>query len=297
MPEQEAIQIANAYAAPFVLHIGLVLRLVEWPAEKATRTGTIQVRFESQQPIESLFSQQQQATASPIGRWYLVTGVESALIWPRKLGVSLVAAGAALISVWLVPTMYGTAMSHVMVAFFRAENSNNRVWDSARIRAYQKTLSTTFAPPRAVLRIPKLGVEVPVLEGTSDANLNRGVGHIRGTAEPGELGNLAITGHRDGFFRPLKDIAPRDVIEIERLAADGARHIDRYRVRDLKVVLPSDTSVLRPSSTSTLTLITCYPFYYVGSAPQRFVVQADLLPAPQTSAELATSTVQPFTGE
>jgi sortase A len=210
--------------------------------------------------------------------------------------VYLVAMGAALLSVWLVPTVYGTAMSHLAVAAFRAQSSSNRMWDSARIRAYKASLNMNIAPPEAVLRVPRLNVEVPVLEGTSDAILNRGVGHIAGTALPGQVGNLAITGHRDGFFRPLKDIRSGDVIEVER-ADHGHNQVDRYLVRSLSVVVPSDTSVLKPTFNSTLTLITCYPFYYVGSAPQRFVVQADLLPSPQMHAARAAPSVQPFTGE
>lgn len=218
------------------------------------------------------------------------------MIWPRKLGVYLIAVGAALFSVWLLPAVYGTAMSHLALAAFRAQSSSNRMWDSARIRAYKKTLAMNFSPPEAVLRVSRLRIEVPVLEGTSDAILNRGVGHIAGTAQPGQGGNLAITGHRDGFFRPLKDIAKGDLIDVERVDR-GHKQVDRYVVRSLKVVVPSDTSVLKPTSNSTLTLITCYPFYYVGSAPQRFVVQADLLPSPQMHAAVAAPSVQPFTGE
>ena len=144
----------------------------------------------------------------------------------------------------------------------------------------------SFGAPEAVLRVPKVGIEVPVLEGTSDAVLNRGVGHVPGTALPGQAGNLAITGHRDGFFRPLKDIAVGDVIEVERggQAKGDAEAVDRYVVRATRVVSPSDTSVLRATPEATLTLITCFPFYYVGAAPQRFIVQASLLPAAQLSA-------------
>jgi sortase A len=229
--------------------------------------------------------------------------------WPRKLGVFLVALGAILFAVYLVPTLYGTAMSHLALAEFRAQNSTNRLWDSARIRAYQRTLKISFAPPEAILRVPKLGIEVPVLEGTSDAILNRGVGHIPGTALPGQTGNLAITGHRDGFFRPLKDVAPGDIIEVLRpsqqtlQSTPTAQQTDRYVVRNTKIVFPADTSVLNPTTGSTLTLVTCYPFYFVGAAPERFIVQADLLPAaPATTAHSGTmpdsnSSVQPISGE
>jgi sortase A len=236
--------------------------------------------------------------------------------------VFLVASGALLLAVYLVPTVYGGAMSHLAIAQFRAQGSAHSLWDSARIRAYQRTLALAFPPPEAILRVRRLGIEVPVLEGTSDATLNRGVGHISGTALPGQPGNLAITGHRDGFFRALKDVVPGDIIEVqlaglERPAQESgqagrpnptASQIDRYVVRGTKIVLPSDTSVLGQTAESTLTLVTCYPFYFVGAAPERYIVQAALLPAPQSAATQggpmhlgdkpgATSSVQPISGE
>jgi sortase A len=219
--------------------------------------------------------------------------------WQRKLGVSLVFTGAILLGIYLVPTVYGSAMSHLAVAQFRAQSSANSLWDSARIRAYKRTLGLSFAPPEAVLRVRRLGIEVPVLEGTSDAILNRGVGHIPGTALPGQPGNLAITGHRDGFFRPLKDVIPGDIIEVQlpgdTIVSSGseAAQTGRYVVRSTKIVSPSDTSVLGKTDGSTLTLITCYPFYFVGAAPQRYIVQASLLPA----SHVAVSSVQPISGE
>jgi sortase A len=218
--------------------------------------------------------------------------------WQRKLGVSLVVSGAVLLGVYLVPTVYGTAMSHLAIAQFRAQSSANSLWDSARIRAYKRTLAISFAPPEAILRVRRLGIEVPVLEGTSDAILNRGVGHIPGTALPGQPGNLAITGHRDGFFRPLKDVVAGDIIEVQRSgdsaqASGMAAQTDRYVVRNTKIVFPSDTSVLNQTDGSTLTLLTCYPFYFIGAAPQRYIVQASLVPAEHDSV----SSVQSFLGE
>jgi sortase A len=218
--------------------------------------------------------------------------------WQRKLGVSLVVSGAVLLGVYLVPTVYGTAMSHLAIAQFRAQSSANSLWDSARIRAYKRTLAISFAPPEAILRVRRLGIEVPVLEGTSDAILNRGVGHIPGTALPGQPGNLAITGHRDGFFRPLKDVVAGDIIEVQRSgdsaqASGMAAQTDRYVVRNTKIVFPSDTSVLNQTDGSTLTLVTCYPFYFIGAAPQRYIVQASLVPAEHDSV----SSVQSFLGE
>ena len=117
--------------------------------------------------------------------------------------------------------------------------------------------------------IPRLGVSVAVLQGTSSRMLRRGVGHIEGTPLPGEAGNIGIAGHRDTFFRELKDVRRDDEIEFQTAAG-----LFRYQVDWVKVVAPDDTSVLTPSTEATLTLVTCYPFYFVGPAPSRFVVRA-----------------------
>ena len=190
----------------------------------------------------------------------------------RSLGSLSIGAGLLLIAIYLVPTVYGTVMAHLALAQFRASGHANRLWDSARIRAYQRSLAVSFPAPEAILRVPKASIEVPILEGTDDLILNRGVGHIAGTSLPGQPGNIAITGHRDGFFRGLKDITTGDTIEVVR-----HNQTDKYLVRNIKIVLPSDTSVLKQTDDSTLTLITCYPFYYVGSAPQRYIIQASLI--------------------
>lgn len=125
----------------------------------------------------------------------------------------------------------------------------------------------------AVLRIPKLSLEVPVLDGTDAITLNRGVGRIQGTALPGQRGNIAIAGHRDGFFRGLKDIHAGD--EIELLTA---QRTDIYIVDRTVIVDPNDVSVLENGATPALTLVTCYPFHYIGNAPRRFVIEASLKP-------------------
>jgi sortase A len=119
--------------------------------------------------------------------------------------------------------------------------------------------------------IPRLGVSVVVLQGTSSRMLRRGVGHIEGTPLPGEAGNSGIAGHRDTFFRELKDVRRDDEIEFQTAAG-----LFRYQVDWVKVVAPDDTSVLTPSNEAALTLVTCYPFYFVGPAPNRFVVRAHM---------------------
>jgi LPXTG-site transpeptidase (sortase) family protein len=118
--------------------------------------------------------------------------------------------------------------------------------------------------------IPRLGISVAVLQGSSSRILRLGAGHIEGTPVPGERGNSAIAGHRDTFFRGLKDIHKDDEIQLQT-----ATGLFRYDVEWAKVVEPDDTAVLEPSTTEdTLTLVTCYPFYFVGPSPQRFVVRA-----------------------
>jgi sortase A len=143
------------------------------------------------------------------------------------------------------------------------------LWADKRIREYEASLLAEAEPPLAVLKIAHLDIEVPVYNGTDDFNLNRGVGRIKGTARVGSAGNLGIAGHRDGFFRGLKDIALGDAIDL--LTADGT---ETYRVSSIEIVDPSDVSVLEPTEVETLTLVTCYPFYYVGHAPERFIVKA-----------------------
>ena len=122
------------------------------------------------------------------------------------------------------------------------------------------------------LDIPRLGLSVAVLQGTSSRMLRRGIGHIKGTPLPGEAGNSGIAGHRDTFFRGLKDIRANDEIELQTTSG-----LFRYQVDWAKVVAPEDLSVLAPSTDSALTLVTCYPFYFVGPAPRRFVVRAHKL--------------------
>ena len=146
---------------------------------------------------------------------------------------------------------------------------DQRLWAPGRIQAYSRALLRPAPPPLAVLRIPRLGLEVPVLEGTEEWTLDRAVGHIEGTPRPGGEGNVGLAGHRDGYFRVLKDIAPGDVLELALPA-----EVQRFHVARLSIVAPVDTSVLGPSRGGQLTLVTCYPFYFVGSAPRRFIVEA-----------------------
>ena len=120
------------------------------------------------------------------------------------------------------------------------------------------------------IEIPRLGVSAIIRTGTDARTLRLAVGHIPGTAFPGEDGNVGLAGHRDTFFRRLRDIQSEDEI---RVATPGG--VYRYRVERTHVVDPEDVWVLDASPSPSLTLVTCYPFSYVGSAPQRFIVRAE----------------------
>ena len=119
------------------------------------------------------------------------------------------------------------------------------------------------------IEIRRLGVNVAILEGTTAETLRLGVGHIAGTALPGLPGNIGIAGHRDTYFRALKDIRTDDQIQIQ--TATGLSH---YKVDSVQIVTPRDIDVLAPSAGSAITLVTCYPFYFIGAAPERFIVRA-----------------------
>lgn len=145
---------------------------------------------------------------------------------------------------------------------------DSRIGQAQAARAFGKTEP---GESLARLTIPRLATELYVVEGAGERELRRGPGHLRGTAFPGENGNCVIAGHRDTHFRVLKDISVGDQIVLE---THSGRYM--YRVRRLRVISPDNTAPLRPAADAELNLITCYPFYYVGAAPKRFVVEAEL---------------------
>ena len=201
--------------------------------------------------------------------------------------------GMALVCVYAGMRLYGFAGSRAAIAAFRfgATHStesytkseaaekipgiDTSLWSEKRVGAYKATLTKSFGKPLALLVIPKIHLEVPVFEGTDDATLDRGVGRIVGAAHPGQEGNLGIAGHRDGFFRGLKDVTMGD--EISLVLPNG---VTTYVVDQIEVVAPEDVSVLQPRAHSSITLVTCFPFYFVGSAPQRYIVFASLRAEP-----------------
>jgi sortase A len=153
--------------------------------------------------------------------------------------------------------------------FFQRRESNH----FERLRQQRLAVPVALTTERGLLgrlEIARLGLSVMVVEGDDHRTLRRAVGHIPGTAMPGQSGNMALTGHRDTFFRPLRNIRTDDVILLTTLQGQY-----RYRVLSTQVVSPDNVTVLDPSQNEILTLITCHPFYFVGAAPNRFIVRAE----------------------
>lgn len=210
----------------------------------------------------------------------------------RRTERILMALGLTLLAVWGVLRLHRSIASRAAIArYHTAETAISnavpppvldpssgamvdfRLWSIKRVEAYKDSIAKKTDEPLAILHIPKIDLEVPIFNDTDDLTLNRGVGRITGTARVGQGGNLGIAGHRDGFFRGLQDIAKGDFIEVEY---GHPGHTDQYVVNQIQIVKPEDTYVLDPTSTPTLTLVTCFPFYYVGSAPERFIVTASI---------------------
>ena len=206
----------------------------------------------------------------------------------RRLESMLLISALLLLGIYIAARVHGTIESRAELQKFKepVRSSKNTsagsvvasqlkadfsLWSSKRIEEYERAVGEYIETPLAVLRISKVHLEVPVVDGTDDLSLNVGVGHIAGTVRPGEDGNIGIAGHRDGFFRVLKDVVPGDAIELQ-----VANRTDTYVVDRIVIVSTADVSVLHPRARPSLTLVTCYPFYFIGSAPQRYIVQASL---------------------
>lgn len=158
------------------------------------------------------------------------------------------------------------ALGHV--ATVPVSDIDMSTWSPKRIEAYQKDVLAASAP-EAVLRIPGIDLAVPVFTGTGETNLNRGAGRIEGTPPFGEWGNTGVAAHRDGFFRALRNVHRGDVIRVDLPHGSYS-----YKIVSIRIVDPSETSVLNDSPEPMITLVTCYPFYFVGAAPKRFIVHA-----------------------
>jgi len=169
------------------------------------------------------------------------------------------------------------ALSQLQIAYDQAvasrqfEEIRMPVAKAANAPAPGRRLSLATGAVVGRVEIPRVGVSAIVREGDDTRTLRGAVGHIPGTAFPGDRGNAALAGHRDTFFRGLRDIRKGDDILLSTSAGDVP-----YVVRNTRVVEPTDVSVLTPTSQSTLTLVTCYPFNYIGAAPRRFIVQAEV---------------------
>ena len=124
------------------------------------------------------------------------------------------------------------------------------------------------------LEIPRVGMSVVIVDGDDERTLRKAAGHLPDTPLPWEFGNSAVAGHRDSFFAPLKHVQVSDRVRLRTPNGDF-----QYVVSSIKIIDPTDISVLKTKGHSSLTLITCYPFYYVGNAPKRYIVQADHIPS------------------
>lgn len=186
--------------------------------------------------------------------------------WLNRLGGALIVGGAAFLGYYY--SMQQTAA--------RAQQQAQE-WLDRNLRVRQAAPNVSNPAHRRLkhgdvlgkLTIPRLNVSVMVFEGDDAAILKRGAGHIPLTSLPHENGNVGIAAHRDTYFRPLRLIRPHDVIELT--TPEG---VSRYFVTDMEIVRPSEIEVLAKVPGRDLTLVTCYPFYYLGSAPKRWIVHA-----------------------
>ena len=186
-------------------------------------------------------------------------------------------AAAAWVAHFLEYALLGVAIG--CLGMYAYESVEARRFQAQQTAVFELAARTHVAPMRVkagglvgMLDVPRLQLTTPVVEGDDDQTLKRAVGHLPDTPMPWETGNSALAGHRDGLFRPLKDVKVGDEIRFRT-----TRDEFRYRVTRTSIVMPDDVSVLSAKSEPSLTLITCYPFYYVGSAPKRFVIYAERL--------------------
>jgi sortase A len=189
------------------------------------------------------------------------------------LGVSLLGGAlAAIVNTWDYQARQGRAFSDMEQR--AAVTTHGPESPPASVASGSSTLALALDPlVLGRIEIPRIGVSAIVREGDDDTTLAVAVGHIPGTARPGERGNMGLAGHRDSFFRALRLIQLRDTI---RIRTAGRRY--EYRVDSTEVVRAEETRVLDPTGDAVLTLVTCYPFEWVGHAPNRFVVHASRLP-------------------
>lgn len=182
---------------------------------------------------------------------------------------SLVAFGYLAIN-FLGAWLYQTLEARRFMAERHADSRPPAVKSQARPPELASPKYPAAGSPVALLSIPRIGLSTLVLEGADEHELKLGPGHIPGTFLPGVGGNFGVAGHRDTFFRPLRHIRKDDTIRLDTHDQEY-----RYQVVSIKIVTPEDVQVLRPTEQESLTLVTCYPFDFVGPAPKRFIVRAD----------------------
>lgn len=224
------------------------------------------------------FENTTQLLAQTRAAWHKVRLVKPAAS-SRILGRLLVIVGACLLAVTLGAYSWMTVEQHRLTATqSRAERESGLTPVSNVATAVQTK------PDVILLSIPKIHLDAAVLEGTDSKTLLLAPGHLKKTALPGDEGNSVIAGHRDTFFRHVYELNPGDEIVVQR-----AGHEYHYVVDSKAIVGPHDTWVTEPSHDTRLTLITCYPTYYIGPAPQRAIVIATLRPGIDSAKQTASN--------
>jgi sortase A len=184
----------------------------------------------------------------------------------RIISLTLIVAGVLLLG-YVGGEYWGT---------YRSQKNLEAAWQNqaAALNAPSQTHQTSISPEQMLTRlvVTKIGIDAIVVEGASRKDLSEGPGHMKQTAEPGEAGNAVVTGHRDTFFRHIHELAKGDQIQVQR---NGRSFV--YEVTGRRIVMPEDISVINPTKDAELTLITCYPTYYIGPAPKRLVVFSRLI--------------------
>jgi LPXTG-site transpeptidase (sortase) family protein len=198
---------------------------------------------------------------------------ESLLRWDYQAQQERALERGPAVSVRADEQVMATAPEPVTVVVGRSEPVKESPVERAEAPApkIKKKRVTPAADPTAFgrIEIPRLGVAAIVKEGADEGTLARAVGLVRGSAHPGELGNMVLAGHRDTFFRPLRNIKVND-----RIRMIVPPNTYEYEVQSLRVVAPEETSVLDSKGVEELTLVTCFPFRFIGPAPDRFIVSA-----------------------
>ena len=187
----------------------------------------------------------------------------------RTLEIALAVAGVGAAAVGATRLLEGWAFQKQADLFAAPQNGGQHSPQTAVAATLQRFIAPSAVRVLGRLSIPRLHTSVLVIDGDDDLSLRLGVGHVRGTKMPGESGNIALAAHRDTFFRELRNVRAGDRVVLKTRDVTTV-----YNIATSRIVNPDDTSVLSDTSDPQLTLITCYPFGFVGEAPQRFVVTA-----------------------